>query len=469
MTDIPKPLREFLEKSGYVEQSPKDWFILKVNDTEIAVDLRGDAPKVGVQIGGVIQEEGHGILRVQDIRNKVEYLWSKGAGNGKNVKKEAKSDPAPQPNQWKCDKCGTMNGEILDFCKDCGTAKGYAPPEKSLAEEVKPDTERARVAKKGSKETEVVNNSTGANLGTSGTYGLPDSKAPPVPARVHRPDALVPVHTFSPQGSMIKGMQPALKEIGKIKIGRKGEKKTGSGYRLPEKFDHFEITTVLRDGNGNLLPDPIMKMLCESPKELSVMLLYNDPTLNFVTRYNEYKGGKCMCQGDGIEARTLEGEKIECNPETCQKFQQKKCKPNGILSVILTESPRLGGVYKFRTTSYNSIRSILSSLFFISSLTGGVLAMIPLKLTVTPQTVQPKDSQTAQTIYVVNIEFPGTAQQLLEKTVEVSKYQMGMRIQIQQLESQARLALTEPETEAEIKDVVDEFYPEQAQAQEVSK
>lgn len=129
MTDIPKPLREFLEKSGYVEQSPKDWFILKVNDTEIAVDLRGDAPKVGVQIGGVIQEEGHGILRVQDIRNKVEYLWSKGAGNGKNVKKEAKSDPAPQPNQWKCDKCGTMNGEILDFCKDCGMAKGYAPPE----------------------------------------------------------------------------------------------------------------------------------------------------------------------------------------------------------------------------------------------------------------------------------------------------------------------------------------------------
>lgn len=166
MTDIPKPLLDYLEKAQYVEQTPGNWFILKVNDTEIAVDLRGEKPVVGVQIGGTIQEEGHGINRVQDIRNKVEYLWSKGAGSGKNVKKEAKPEPAPQPNQWKCGKCGTMNGEILDFCKDCGTAR---MPEKSLHEELKPKFDE----KLAPKEAEVME---------------PEAKAPPVPARISKDD-----------------------------------------------------------------------------------------------------------------------------------------------------------------------------------------------------------------------------------------------------------------------------------------
>lgn len=278
----------------------------------------------------------------------------------------------------------------------------------------------------------------------------------------HKPDARIPVRMTIPQGNYIKGLVPMMKEIGKIKIGSKGEAKTsqkGTQYRPPVKFDHFEIVSVMRDEHGNLISDPVMKELGENPKELEIYLLYNDETLNFTTRYNEYKGGKCQCSGDGVKAHILNGDEIECNPEACKVFKEKRCKPNGILSVILTKSPRLGGVYKFRTTSYNSIRSILSSLFFIKSLTGGVLAMIPLKLTVSPMTVQPKDSATTQTIYVVNVEFAGTVQQLLEKTVEVSKYQSMMRGQIRELETKARIALTAPETEEEIKEIEAEWYP----------
>ncbi len=90
--------------------------------------------------------------------------------------------------------------------------------------------------------------------------------------------------------------------------------------------------------------------------------------------------------------------------------------------------------------------------------------MIPLKLTVSPMTVQPKDSTTAQTIYVVNVEFAGTVQQLLEKTVEVSKYQSLMRGQIKELEARARVALYAPESEEEGKDIQAEFYPEKQEA-----
>ncbi len=284
---------------------------------------------------------------------------------------------------------------------------------------------------------------------------------------IRQPDARIPVQAHTPQGSIIKGFQPSLKEIGKIKIGGKGEERAKAGggtFRLPVKFDHFEIVSLVRDEKGDLIRDPIMDSLGEIPQSLDIMLLFNDPTLNFTSRYNQYQGGKCLCQGDGVTARQVDGAQVECNPDTCPQFTQKKCKPNGILSVILTKSPRLGGVYKFRTTSFYSIRSILSSLFFLSNLTGGVLAMIPLKLTVSPMQVQPKDTAKPQTIFVVNIEFSGTAPELLQKTFDVQKYQSAMRENIIKLESTARAVLTAPESKEEIKDIEAEFYPEKQEA-----
>lgn len=86
--------------------------------------------------------------------------------------------------------------------------------------------------------------------------------------------------------------------------------------------------------------------------------------------------------------------------------------------------------------------------------------MIPLKLTVSPMQVQPKDSAKPQTIFVVNIEFSGTMPELLQKTFDVQKYQSAMRENIIKLESTARAVLTAPESKEEIKDIESEFYPE---------
>ncbi|MDP2815849.1 MAG: hypothetical protein Q8O19_04140 [Rectinemataceae bacterium] len=66
-----------------------------------------------------------------------------------------------------------------------------------------------------------------------------------------------------------------------------------------------------------------------------------------------------------------------------------------------------------------------------------------------------------QTIYVVNVIFHGTMQQLLEATVKVSQYQSLMRAKIQQLEATARLALDAPESEEEMREFQEEFMPEQ--------
>lgn len=403
----------YLARENFKEQGMAKGLFIQ-DGSNIAVDLRELPPKIGVLIGSEIQEENHGVLRVVDIRNTIEAM----------LKSKTKTKPTPE-----------VKHDEKEHQKAKESKDAKAEEHKANAPEVKPEP------KPQPKPVEVV---------------APEKV-------VHKPSVLIPARMSSPQGNYIKGLVPMMKEIGKIKIGSKGEVKTsgkGTQYRPPVKFDHFEIVSVLRDEQQNLIPDPVMNELGDKPKELDVFLLYNDETLNFTTRYNEYKGGKCQCSGDGVTARLINGDEIECNPETCKVFKEKRCKPNGILSVILTKSPRLGGVYKFRTTSYNSIRSILSSLFFIRSLTGGVLAMIPLKMTVSPMTVQPKDSATAQTIYVVNVEFAGTVQQLLEKTVEVSKYQSLMRGQIQELEITARMALCAPESEEEIKDIQAEFYPE---------
>lgn len=274
-----------------------------------------------------------------------------------------------------------------------------------------------------------------------------------------------PPAMLKPQGMMLKNIIPLLKEIGAIKIGKKGEvrtsQKTGTEYRLPEKFDHFEVVSKHRDEHGDFIPDaPIMNLIGDNAKELNITLLYNDPTLNFTTSMNMYKGGKCLCRGDAETATTEDGTQKACNPDTCVNFQTKKCKPNGILSVVLSDAPRLGGVYKFRTTSINSIRSILSSMFYIQSLTGGMLASIPLKMTVSPQTVNPIDSPTAQTIYVVNIEFAGTMDDLQERVVQITSQRVNMQQKIAELEIQAKANMAIPESTEEIEDIEAEFYPD---------
>lgn len=298
------------------------------------------------------------------------------------------------------------------------------------------------------------------------TEGGPVPDSPVEHASAELVHSTAPPAPFVPQGRMIKNLVPGLKEIGKIKIGRKGAIKTslkGTEYRPPEKFDHFEVVTLHKNDIGDFIPDAaVMGLIGDDAKELDISLLYNDPTLNFFTRYNQYKSGKCMCSGDGENAIKEDGTKHTCNPDTCPVFATKKCKPNGILSVILKDAPRLGGVYKFRTTSYNSIRSILSSMFFLQSLTGGILANIPLKMTVAPMSVNPVGSPTAQTIYVVNLEYPGTVDDLRKHTLQLMTDQAGMQSKIIELEAQARIAIAAPESKEEIQDVEDEFYPDTA-------
>lgn len=265
----------------------------------------------------------------------------------------------------------------------------------------------------------------------------------------------------------IQDLDLQLAEAGKIKIGKKRPPKPGqkaSDFRAPMKLDHFIVTTTEYDQNtGDLrLDEKIMGKIGDKCRLLNICLPYDDINLNFQSSYARYTKTKCLCRGDGKTARTDTGEIIICNPKECQFAIEKQCKPTGILSVILEDAPSIGGVYKFRTTSWNSIRNIYSSLHFITSkITGGILAGIPLNMVLLPKTVQIPGGKGTTEIYAVNIEFPHSLARMREMAKEEARLRAETLIDIRALEANAakQLAITMPSPE-EAQEMTEEFFPE---------
>ena len=132
---------------------------------------------------------------------------------------------------------------------------------------------------------------------------------------------------------MIKrGIYLNFTEVGKIKIGGKGEhrkSKEGRDYQIPVRYDHFVITTTERDPNtGNYYPDlDLMKKIDPElkPKEIPIRLMFDSIDMNFWSSFQYYHGNKCVCRGDGEQATRWGKDGIEqhikCEPEKCQFLQ----------------------------------------------------------------------------------------------------------------------------------------------------
>lgn len=271
--------------------------------------------------------------------------------------------------------------------------------------------------------------------------------------------------------TIIQGMVPAMAEIGKIRIGKKEKRiyqagpKKGQEYTVPVKLDHFELFTLEKDGEGWGMPDIEMnKAIGEDIKSLEIYLCYDDPTMNMPTFFSYFTRSKLVCMGNGQTARrTMEdGTKkdIDCNPKECAVYKEKKCKPYGRLSVILAKSDRVGGTYVFRSTSWNSLRNILSSMQFIKTVTGGILAGVPLSMTLLPMTVMPKDVGHNVRIYVVNIEYPGPMDGLKRAAADEVQRRIQMGMNMKQMEDVARDSVKThviEEAEQEAADIGEEF------------
>ena len=66
----------------------------------------------------------------------------------------------------------------------------------------------------------------------------------------------------------------------------------------------IEARICAENPDNNFLPDTeVMNRLGAAPKEIPVMLVYDDIELNFPTRYAMYDGKTLGCTGDGETAR----------------------------------------------------------------------------------------------------------------------------------------------------------------------
>lgn len=169
-------------------------------------------------------------------------------------------------------------------------------------------------------------------------------------------------------------------EVGKIKIGGRGAQKKTSGGNdmyLPQKFDHFEVTTMERaGGKGPFLRDEaVHAVVGDKPTSLDAMLMFPEIEQNLMTSMREYAGrkAKVVCDGEVRKEGMVEGPCKQLDGGVCN------CRPYIRLPLQLMASPHTGGYYVFRSRGWGTTNNIQT---FMEETYGrfGTLFHAPVKL-----------------------------------------------------------------------------------------
>ena len=197
---------------------------------------------------------------------------------------------------------------------------------------------------------------------------------------------------------MLKGLALTPPVLGRISIGRVVEK---AGKRVPERDDEFTVTSQVQTRGAwvNHPVDADLRRAANSTgseqasaklRSIPVRLLFDDPDLNLRANYSLFdrKTGRPLCVGNGETCRrsTSAGvQTLECaSPEGCELGMDQGCKPYGRLNVRIDvetdDQPDELGSFVFRTTGFNSIRTLAARLQYFQAITGGKLSAMPLEL-----------------------------------------------------------------------------------------
>jgi hypothetical protein len=184
---------------------------------------------------------------------------------------------------------------------------------------------------------------------------------------------------------MLKGLALTPPVIGRISIGKVIEK---NGKRLPEKDDEFTVTSQVQ-GRDGWVPHPVdqelRKPVGAKLRAIPVRLLFDAPELNLRASYCMFDraSGRPLCVGNGESCRraTASGmQTLPCPaPEGCELAEKGGCKPYGRMNVRIGDDDELGS-FIFRSTGFNSIRTLATRMRYLQAASGGLLAAMPLEL-----------------------------------------------------------------------------------------
>ncbi len=148
-------------------------------------------------------------------------------------------------------------------------------------------------------------------------------------------------------------------------------------------------------------------------------------------------------------------------PEGCPFGAGGACKPYGRLNVLISDDDPLG-CFVFRTTGFNSIRTLIARLQYFQAISGNQLSCLPLELRLRGKSTR---QSLGAPIYYVDITLRSgvtVADALLEaKRIDAERQASGFD-QVA-LEAAVRTGLANgvfEDSEEETEAVVEEFYPE---------
>lgn len=264
---------------------------------------------------------------------------------------------------------------------------------------------------------------------------------------------------------MLKGLAITPPILGRISIGKVVEK---NGKRLPEKDDQFTITSQVQ-GREGWLPHPLDEGFRQQQggkiRSIPVRLLFNDPDLNLRADYTWFDRttGRPRCVGNGEQCRrhTEEGIKtMPCpSPEGCPLAQGGACKPYGRFNLSIGDEDPLGS-FIFRTTGFNSIRTLAARLRYFQAISGNRLSCLPLELRLRGKSTR---QSLGTPIYYVDLTVRSgtTIEAALAEAREIESCRRSAGFDQSALEQIARESLANgafEDSEDESPEVLDEFF-----------
>lgn len=270
---------------------------------------------------------------------------------------------------------------------------------------------------------------------------------------------------------MIKGLAITPPVLGRISIGRVVEK---NGKRLPEKDDQFTITSQIQNKDGWVKHPLDEQLRVQAPNQklrtIPVRMIFNDPELNLRAEYSLFdrQTGRPVCVGNGETCQRITHQGVEqhpCpSPDLCALAQGGNCKPYGRLHVNLDDSDELG-TFIFRTTGFNSIRTLAARLSYYHAASGGLLSCLPLQLTLRGKSTT---QSYRQPVYYVDLTLQEGVdlQTAIQTAKEIDQQGKHAGFYQEALDHVARQGFANARFETDMEEglnVVDEFYPEQDQ------
>lgn len=242
---------------------------------------------------------------------------------------------------------------------------------------------------------------------------------------------------------------------------------------LKEKMGVSACTATESNADQAVEPSSVSSLASSSAparrklRSIPVRVLFNDPDLNLRANYTLFDRttARPVCVGDGESCKRVSSKGLESmscpGPDVCA-FGKDGCKPYGRLNLLIGDSDELGS-FVFRTTGFNSIRTLAARLQYFAAVSGGHLASMPLELKLRGKSTT--QSHRSAIYYADLIVRSGISlNTAIAQAKKITAQRQAAGFDQMALDEAARLGYANgsfEDTPDEAVDIVEEFYPEE--------